>query len=243
VSRLPRLFVSGLPQLVTQRGNNRAHIFHDEADEARYLECLREGLRETGVRLHAYVLMPDHVHLLLSAAEEPATGALMQQLGRRYVRWFNDRHRRTGTLWEGRYRSTVVEPQQYLLACYAYIELNPVRAGLVADPAFYAGSSCRHHLGLDADPHLTDHPMFWALGNTPFDRQAAYRRLLDAGLSEAALEAIRFSAHRGWLLGEGAKFPRESVGNRRLGPLPKGRPPARPALRTISGKNPAKTNR
>jgi len=242
VSRLPRLFVPGLPQLVTQRGNNRAHIFHDDADEARYLECLHEGLRETGVRLHAYVLMPDHVHLLLSAGEDAATGALMQQLGRRYVRWFNDRHRRTGTLWEGRYRSTVVEPQQYLLACHAYIELNPVRAGLVADPAFYGGSSCRHHLGLDADPYLTDHPMLWALGNTPFDRQAAYRRLLDSGLGSVTLEAIRFAAHRGWLLGEDARLPRESPGNRRLQPLPKGRPPARPIAAVAPRKRAAKTS-
>lgn len=223
MSRLPRLYVPGLPQLLLQRGNNRMPVFADEVDFEQYRLHLREALRETGVALHAYVLMPDHVHLLLTPGDEKAVGSLMQRLGRRYVRWFNDRHKRTGTLWEGRYRSTVLAPESFLLACYGYVELNPVRAGLVADPAHYGWSSCRHHLGLERDPLVSDHALFWALGNTPFDRQAAYRHLLDEGNGKAQLEAIRYAAHRGWALGELAQ-PGEAEPNRRLAPLPKGRP-------------------
>ncbi|WP_417069072.1 transposase [Niveibacterium terrae] len=224
MSRLARLFVPGLPQIVTLRGNNRCIVFNDETDCRRYLEWLREALRETGIKLHAWVLMPDHLHFLLSAPDEAATGRLMQQLGRRYVRWFNQRHQRSGTLWEGRYRSTVVEPGQFLLPCYRYIESNPVRSGLVPEPAFHPWSSCRHHLGLESDPLVSDHPGFWALGNTPFDRQAAYRRLLEAGIPDAELERIRYAAHRGWLLGEGDEDSFDAPVSRRLAPLPKGRP-------------------
>lgn len=222
MSRLPRLYLPGLPQLVLQRGNNRMSVFADETDFQQYRLHLREAAREAGVALHAYVLMPDHVHLLLTPGDEKGVGSLMQRLGRRYVRWFNDRHRRTGTLWEGRYRSTVLAPQRFLLACYAYAELNPVRAGLVAEPSLYPWSSCRHHLGLESDPLVTDHALFWGLGNTPFERQAAYRGLLEAGHSDAQLEAIRYAGHRGWGLGD---LPAGEVApNRRLAPLAKGRP-------------------
>jgi putative transposase len=168
-------------------------------------------------------MMPNHVHLLLSPGEQGAAGSLMQRLGRRYVRYFNDRHSRSGTLWEGRYRSTVVEPARYLLACYRYVELNPVRAGLVTDAARYQWSSCRHHLGFVSDPLLTDHSLYWALGNTPFERQAAYREILDSGELPTELDAIRHAAHRGWLLGEADRVS-DAGANRRIGPLPKGRP-------------------
>lgn len=223
MSRLSRLHVPGLPQLILQRGNNGVGIFMDEVDYQNYRDCLRNAARELGVPVHAYVLMPNHVHLLMAAAEEGVAGSLMQRLGRRYVRYFNDRHGRTGTLWEGRYRSTVVEPDQYLLACYRYIELNPVRSGLVAEAAHYPWSSCRHHVGLVSDPLLTDHALYWALGNTPFERQAAYRALLEAGEPAAELAAIRFAAHRGWMLGE-TDLIGEARANRRTTPLPKGRP-------------------
>src|SRR5689334_20900340 len=126
MSRLSRLHVPGLPQLILQRGNNGASIFVDEADYGHYRDFLRNAAREVGLPVHAYCMMPDHVHLLLAAGEEGAASSLMQRLGRCYVRYFNDKHARTGTLWEGRYRSTVIEPKQYVLACYRYIELNPV---------------------------------------------------------------------------------------------------------------------
>jgi putative transposase len=224
MSRLSRLHVPGFPQLILQRGNNGVSIFSDEADFSRYRDFLRNAAREVGLAVHAYVLMPDHVHLLVAAGEEGMAGSLMQRLGRRYVRYFNDRHARTGTLWEGRYRSTVIEPTQYLLACYRYIELNPVRAGLVSEASHYAWSSCRHHLGLASDPLLTDHECYWALGNTPFERQATYRAMLEAGEPPAELEAIRYAAHRGWMLGESA-LASDLGANRRASPLPKGRPP------------------
>ncbi|MDQ7989077.1 MAG: transposase [Candidatus Dactylopiibacterium sp.] len=224
MSRLPRLFVPGFPQLITQRGNNRTAVFLDDEDYAQYLRHLREALRETGVQLHAWVLMPDHVHLLVSADAAPATGQVMQRLGRRYVRWFNDRHGRSGTLWEGRYRSTALEPDAWLLAASRYVELNPVRSGLVGSPEHHPWSSCRHHLGLERDPLVTDHAAYWALGNTPFERQAAWRTLLTAGEGQAALAAIRYAAHRGWMLGEAPAAPVDAPLVRRAAPLPRGRP-------------------
>lgn len=226
MSRLPRLYVPDMPQLILQRGNNRAQVFNDDADFEQYRAHLRESAREAGVALHAYVLMPNHVHLVATPSDEGAAGAMMQRLGRRYVRYFNDRHGRSGTLWEGRYRSTVVEPAAYLLACYAYVELNPVRHQLANDPSHYYWSSCRHHVGLAADPLITDHALYWALGNTPFERQAVYRTLLESGLSGSQLDAIRFAAHRGWMLGAADV---ESTANRRGQPLPKGRPRRSPA--------------
>lgn len=223
MSRLSRLHVPGFPQLILQRGNNGASIFMDEADFTHYRDFLRNAAREVGLPVHAYVFMPDHVHLLVTAGEEGAAGSLMQRLGRRYVRYFNDRHGRTGTLWEGRYRSTAIEPVQYLLACYRYIELNPVRAGLVTEAAHYPWSSCRQHLGLASESLVTDHERYWALGNTPFERQAVYRAMLEAGEPVAELAAIRYAAHRGWMLGE-SDLVSEAGANRRTAPLPKGRP-------------------
>lgn len=224
MSRLPRLYIPGLPQLLMQRGNSHLTVFSDEADFIQYRVNLRDAARETGVSVHAYVLMPDHVHLLISASDESAAGKFMQRIGRRYVRWFNDRYRRAGTLWEGRYRSTVLEPSAWLLAVSRYIELNPLRGGLVASPEHYRWSSCRHHLGVEPDPLVSDHPLYWSLGNTPFERQAAYRALLGDAAPQTELETIRYAAHRGWLLGQIPADTTDVVPNRRIVPLPKGRP-------------------
>jgi putative transposase len=229
MARLARLYVAGMPQIIIQRGNNGALIFIDDADYEKYLQHLHEAARETGVALHAYVLMPDHVHLLITPPDEAASGKLMQRLGRRYVRWFNDLHFRTGTLWEGRYRSTVIEPSGWLLAASRYIELNPLRKGLCASAEHYVWSSCRHHLGLESDPIVTDHAFYWALGNTPFERHARYRALLDAGTSMSELDAIRYAAQRGWMLGSLPSTGIEAISSRRIEPLPKGRPRKRPS--------------
>lgn len=221
MARLPRLFVPGYPQLLLQRSINHLPLFRVDEDRSFYLDALRESARESGVLIHAYVLMPDHVHLLLTAPDETSASSLMQRLGRRYVRYYNDRYQRTGTLWEGRFRSMSLEPDEWLLACYVYVETNPVRTGLVADARDYAWSSCAHHLGLLSQPLLMDHRGFWALGNTPFDRQAAYFDLIEAGLSEAQLASIRYAGHHGWAL------PcRNNMlsANRRSAPLAKGRP-------------------
>lgn len=227
MSRLPRLYVPGLPQLILQRGNNRTPIFVDDADYRSYRDMLRDAARETGVPVHAWVLMPDHVHLLATPLEQGAAGAMMQRLGRRYVRYFNDRHQRSGTLWEGRYRSTVIEPVAWLLPAYRYIEQNPVRAGMVTEGPQYVWSSCRHHIGLVTDSFVTDHAFYWALGNTPFERQAAYRALVEAAPGAGELAAIRYAAHRGWMLGE-ADLASTGTANRRIRPLPKGRPRKNP---------------
>jgi putative transposase len=224
MSRLARLFVPGFPQLITQRGNNGTAIFLDETDFRQYLQYLRDALRESALLLHAYVLMPDHVHLLVSAPNEKSLGRMMQQLGRRYVRWFNDRHHRSGTLWEGRYRSTVLEPCAWFLAASCYVEANPVRNGLVAGCEHYPWSSCCHHYGLLHDPLVSDHARYWGLGNTPFERQAAYRALIDAGVSLVQLETIRYAAHRGWMLGEIPLDSPDVQPTRRPTPLSKGRP-------------------
>jgi putative transposase len=225
MARLPRLTAPGLPHHLIQRGNNRQSIFVDEADCVSYLRELAELADGHGLAIHAYVLMPNHVHLLATPAERETLPRVMQALGRRYVRRFNDRHGRTGTLWEGRYRSTLIEIDRYLLACMRYVEMNPVRAGLVNEPGHYRWSSHAHHVGLRVDPLITEHAVYWALGNTPFERQVAYRRLFEGGQEAGEVEAIRYATHRGWALGQDAFV--ESVSQnagRRAAPRQAGRP-------------------
>ncbi len=201
MARQPRLSAPGYPHHVVQRGNNRQEVFRDAADCERYLTLLAELSVATSIAVHAYVLMPNHVHLLLTPAQPMALGRLMQALGRRYVMWFNRRHIRTGTLWEGRYRACVIESEHYLFACSRYIEMNPVRAGLVADPAEYRWSSYAHHIGLRPEPLISEHPLIWSLGNTPFERQGAYRRLFDSASADADTETFRASIQGGWVIG------------------------------------------
>ncbi len=201
MARLPRLTAPGLAHHLIQRGNNRQSIFVDEFDRALYLRELADLAQAYRLAIHAYVLMPNHVHLLATPPERETLGRVMQALGRRYVRRFNDRHHRTGTLWEGRYRSTVVETDRYLLACMRYIDMNPVRAGLAAEPGLFRWSSHAHYVGLRPDPLVTEHAAYWALGNTPFDRQLAYRRLFETEQAAVEIDSIRYATHRGWALG------------------------------------------
>lgn len=200
MARLPRIDAAGYPHHVIQRGNNRQAVFVDEADYRRYLLLLQEAAAGHSVAVHAYVLMTNHVHLLVTPETKPALSKFMQALGRRYVRWFNDRHGRSGTLWEGRFRAAVISADRYLLACMRYIELNPVRAGLSTSPADFRWSSNPHHVGHLVDPVITDHALFWALGNTPFERQSAYRALFDAPLPGDQLLELRQATNRGWAL-------------------------------------------
>lgn len=201
MARLPRLSVAGQAHHVVQRGNDGQAIFRDEVDRRQMLQLLETQAREHRVALHAYVLMDNHVHLLLTPATSEGLPKMMQAVGRRYVRWFNDRHGRSGTLWEGRYRSTVIEAERHLLPCMAYIDLNPVRAGLVAQAADYPWSSHTHYIGQRADRLVTPHALYWALGNTPFAREAAYTRLVAEGLTQQQQEALTDSAFKGWALG------------------------------------------
>lgn len=148
MARLPRLTLAGQAHHVIQRGNNRQAIFCDSSDRERFLQLLAESAPRFGIALHAYVLMPDHFHLLATPTAADGLPQFMQAVGRRYVRHFNDRHGRSGTLWEGRYRSTLIQAERYLLPCMVYIDLNPVRAGLAVEARVYAWSSCGHYAGL-----------------------------------------------------------------------------------------------
>ncbi len=216
---------------VVQRGIERRPIFRDEADFHRMLGELAQLCRPQTLALHAYVLMPDHFHLLLTPLESQGLSRAMQSLGRRYVRGFNQRHGRAGTLWESRFRSTVVEPETWLLDCMRYIELNPARAGLVQEAQSYPWSSLAHHLGLRVDPLVCDHAQFWLLGNTPFERQANYARSCAAALETGRLERIREGTRQGWPLGSDtflAGLAQRS--GRRLVRKPVGRPRRVPGM-------------
>lgn len=191
MARLPRLDLPRVPQHIVQRGNNRLPCFLDDDDRRRYLHLLREALLDTDIALHAYVLMDNHVHLLVTPPEVGAASRLMQKLGRRYVGQFNARHRRSGTLWEGRYKSCLIDSETYLLHCSRYIDLNPVRARMVADPTRFPWSSCASLCGEHDDPLLSPHPVYMRLGATRAERGTAYRSLLREVLSTDELEAIR----------------------------------------------------
>jgi putative transposase len=202
MARLPRLTVPGYPHHVIQRGNNRQPIFASSADYEALLSMLEEHSQKAKVAIHAYVLMSNHFHLLPTPETAEGIPEMMQAVGRRYVRYFNQRQGRTGTLWEGRYKSTLIQAERYLLACMVYIDLNPVRAGLAADPAEYPWSSHAHYIGRRSDRIVTPHPLYWELGNTPFARDAAYGELVRAGIPVQQQQALTDSALRGWALGE-----------------------------------------
>lgn len=202
MARLPRLTLPGYPHHIIQRGNNRQMIFVDAQDFETMLRLLAENAAKFGVAVHAYVLMDNHFHLLATPSTVEALPLMMQAVGRSYVRYFNQRHGRSGTLWEGRYRSTLIEAERYLLACMVYIDLNPVRAGRVPQPADWRWSSHAHHLGLRPDSLVTPHALYWALGNTPFAREAAYADLVQAGISADQQVQLTDAALRGWALGE-----------------------------------------
>ena len=202
MARLPRLTVPGYPHHIIQRGNNRQAIFAASADYEVLLSMLEEHAQKSGVAIHAYVLMSNHFHLLATPDTSEGIPAMMQSVGRRYVRYFNQQQGRTGTLWEGRYKSTLIQAERYLLACMVYIDLNPVRAGMVRDPADYPWSSHNHYVGRRNDRLVTPHPLYWELGNTPFARDAAYAELVRTGISTQQQNALTDSALRGWALGQ-----------------------------------------
>lgn len=202
MARLPRLTVPGYPHHVIQRGNNRQPIFVSGANYQYLLALLAESAGRFGVAVHAYVLMSNHFHLLATPSSADGLPQMMQSVGRSYVRHFNDAQGRSGTLWEGRYKSTLIQTERYLLTCMAYIDLNPVRAGLVAQPRDYPWSSHGHYVGLRTDPLVTPHPLYWELGNTPFARETAYAELVQVGVAPESQVALTQSALRGWALGE-----------------------------------------
>lgn len=191
MARSLRLDVPGMPFHVVQRGVNRAPCFHGDSDRSFYLAALEKAASTYECHVHAYVLMSNHVHLLVTARRDGGISSMMQSLGRRYVRWFNERHDRTGTLWEGRFRSGPVASDRYLLTCYRYIERNPVRAGMVERAVDYAWSSAGGNALGRYDPLLTAHPLYLSLGETACSRLAAYRAMLEEPLDRQDLDNIR----------------------------------------------------
>jgi putative transposase len=225
MARLPRLFAPGVPSHIIVRGNNRQAVFLGEGDKIYFHRCLAEQSAASDVRVHAYVLMTNHVHLLGTGARPDSVPSLVQRLGRRYVGYFNYLHGRTGTLWEGRYKSTLVEAERYFLTCQRYIELNPVRAGMVDHPGAYAWSSYRHAALGVPDDLVSLHGVYEDLGGDPVSRRKAYLELFENDIDEETLRKIRDSVQAGWVLGSDAFCESlKSRGARRPSRLPLGRP-------------------
>lgn len=228
--RKTRMYLPGIPAHVVQRGHNRAACFFSDEDFEFYLECLGQGLRRYGVALHAYVLMTNHVHLLMTPQEESSISRLMQHIGRLYVLYVNKRYRRSGALFEGRHKASLVAADDYLLTCYRYIEMNPVAAGMVQGPEQYRWSSYRCHAWGKPNPLIGDHDLYLALGRDPEARQRVYRELFRHRLPEERLHDIRECLAYNFPLGND-RF-RESIEaalGRRVGERKRGRPLARDA--------------
>ena len=202
MSRLPRLYLPDCAQHVIQRGNNREACFYGEEDYKAYLSFLKDAAEKYQVAVHAFVLMTNHVHLLVTPSDEQGVSRMMQAQGRKYVQYFNFTHRRTGTLWEGRYKSTLVSAEHYLLTVYRYIELNPVRAGMVAHASEYPWSSYQGNALGKPVQLLTAHPIYDQLGKTDEERQSAYRALFRGRMPERDLVAIREATNKAWALGD-----------------------------------------
>lgn len=239
MARLPRFDIPGYAQHVIQRGINRSRVFFRRQDYHYYLSCLRDLASGSGIDIHAYALLPNHVHLLVTPRRKEALSRVMQTLGCRYVRYVNRRYRRTGTLWDGRFRSTVVDGGEYFLTCQRYIELNPVRMGLVRQPGGHPYSSFRHYADGEPDDLITPHPAFLALADTPERRRRAYRELFARPLDPDIVKELLRGTNQGWAVG-GDKFKKEveTVARRRAAPKPRGgrRPGAgRPRKRVESG--------
>jgi putative transposase len=220
--RQPRLVLPDLPVHIVHRGNNRTACFADQNDYLVYLSLMREAAKKSGCVVHAYCLMGNHVHVLLTPTAAHSCALFMHRVAQRYAHYFNRRLNRTGTLWEGRFRSCVVESGSYVVACNRYIELNPVRAGLVHHPASYPWSSYPVNSGAGVDPLVSIHAELLAIGT------AGYIRMLDEALGEEMLREIRLATNGGYPLGSdtfklGLNAPNgRRLVRRRPGPAAKG---------------------
>ena len=225
MARLPRLIIPFQPHYVIARGNNGQPIFHESADYVAFLEWLRMAAKNFKVAVHAYVLLPDCVHCLVSPADATGLGHMMQWLGRHYVPYFNRKYQRSGTLWQGRYKASVVDVEHYLMQCSRYIESSPVRANLAPTALDYPWSSHAHHGGMRQDPLVTDHALYWSLGNTPFEREAVYGALVRQALAGDEIERIEQAVLKGWPLGsERYKAALQQKMARQILPAKRGRP-------------------
>lgn len=225
MARIPRIDLPGIAQHIVQRGNDRQACFADDADYLHYRQELGEAALKHACTLHAYVLMTNHVHLLVTPQLPGASSRMMQAIGRRYVGCFNARYRRTGTLWEGRFKSALVDSERYVLACYRYIELNPVRAGMAATALDYRWSSHGHNAHGIPDPRIHPHPTYHALGASPAERLIAYQHLFDDRLPDSDADALRLATNQQKIWGS-ERFRRqiEALTERELDVRPRGRP-------------------
>ena len=223
MARLRRFEAPGQPQHVIQRGNNRDVIFTAGKDYHCYLEKLEEACERFACQIHAYVLMTNHVHLLITPDTATGIGQVMQSLGRYYVQYFNYCYRRTGTLWEGRYKAALIDAESYLLTCYRYIELNPVRAGIVKHPAEYPWSSYNCNALGRKDGLVTPHSLYLRLGSEEDKRRNAYRALFRHSLEDDVTDAIRDATNKAWVLGnDGFKARIKGVLDRQAAPRARG---------------------
>lgn len=225
MARPPRIEVPGVPLHIVQRGNNRSACFLGDLDRRLYLKWLWHAAAARGCDIHAYVLMSNHVHLLLTPKTQGAASDMLQDLGRRYVRIFNKVHGRTGTLWEGRFKSSLIDTERYLFTCHRYIELNPVRAGIVRHAGEYPWSSHRFYAKGERNRLITPHSRYLALGTNESERREMLRQLFGDAIANEELVSLRTALNKGWAMGS-APFLAEM--QRRLGrsvlPPRRGRP-------------------
>jgi len=200
--RQPRLVVAGYPHHIILRGNNRSAIFYDDEDRRFFINCLKEAKEKTKSKIYAWCFMPNHIHLLIEPKTERGLGNMMQSLGRRYVQYINKKHQRTGTLWEGRFKSSLVSKDEYLLACSCYIELNPVRAKIVKRLEDYLWSSYGYKAEGRKDSFLDEDPIYKDLGKTPKERQLNYKEWIRKSLSDKELNLIRTATQKGSIFGD-----------------------------------------
>jgi len=201
--RKPRMYLPGVPCHVIQRGNNREACFFTRQDYLFYLSCLDDARCRYHVAVHAYVLMTNHVHLLMTPDDQEGISRVMQSIGRRYVQYINKAYQRCGTLWEGRHKASLVDAERYLLACYRYIELNPVAANMVKHPGEYPWSSYHHNAFGDANPVITQHELYRRLGMTQEERRNRYRALFVTSLAKEEIHTIRSAARFSMPVGDG----------------------------------------
>ena len=223
MARLPRFVIPGQPQHVIQRGNNRDVIFITDEDYQFYLQKLGDACKKFDCDIHAYVLMTNHVHLLITPHSENGISKVMQYIGRYYVQYFNFQYQRTGTLWEGRYKSTLLDSESYLLTCSRYIELNPVRAGIVKDPAEYPWSSYHFNTLGEKNRLISPHPVYKALGVDNATCRANYLALFASHIPKAEIDKIRAATNKAWVLGNDRfKAKVEQLLSRQVQPKPRG---------------------
>ncbi|HJV59913.1 MAG TPA: transposase [Albitalea sp.] len=225
MARLPRLALAGYPHLLLQRGHGSGPVFQDPGDYELYLTALQRAATEHRVAIHAYALLDDRVLLLATPQTDVGLGRMLQSLGRRFGAEVNRRRGRRGTLWDGRFKCTVLDAETRLLDCIRYVELAPAAAGQAQEALDQAWSSAAHHAGRRTDPLVTEHPLYWRLGNTPFEREARHRELLAEPLPRTLARQIEDALQKGWALGsEGFLKAVAASTDRPLTPRPRGRP-------------------